>query len=276
MNTDQALRGLGRIVRSTRYAAATSLLLEEVDVVRRDGSELRLLVKHLDRPDIDKPKFLRNPAREIDAYRLLAGENLGTPRCYASGRWWLALERLEGAPLWQHGDLGCWEATARWAARLHDRFSGRQVAGSLLRHDDRFYRRWFSRARTIGGVELRSLRQPTETAISRLVRLPRTLIHGELYPSNVLIDGGRVAAVDWEMAASGPGVIDLAAVVTGWDADQREAIINAFGPVDARDLAAARLVLALQWLGWAADWQPPVAHRRDWLAEAHSAAEALR
>jgi hypothetical protein len=275
MTADQALRGLGRVVRTTRCAAATSSPLDEVDLVRRDGSELRLLVKHLDGPHIGKPEFLRNPAREIDAYWLLAGENLGTPRCYASGRWWLALERLEGAPLWQQGDVGCWQGTARWAARLHDRFRGRQVAASLLRHDDCFYRRWFSRARTIVGIELETLRQPTETAISRLVRLPRTLIHGELYPSNVLIDGGRVAAVDWEMAASGPGVIDLAAVITGWDADRREAIIDAFGAVDRVDLAAAQLVLALQWLGWAADWEPPTAHRRDWLAEAHSAAGAL-
>ena len=77
------------------------------------------------------------------------------------------------------------------------------------------------------------------------------------------------------MAATGPGVIDLAAVVTGWDGDRRAAIMAAFGAVDRLDLAAARLVLALRWIGWAADWQPPVEHRRDWLAEAGRAAEAL-
>ena len=45
--------------------------------------------------------------------------------------------------------------------------------------------------------------------MDRLVRLPRTLIHGELYPSNVIVGRGhhreRVCPVDWEMAALGPG-----------------------------------------------------------------------
>jgi hypothetical protein len=38
-------------------------------------------------------------------------------------------------------------------------------------------------------------------------------------------------------------------------------------------LDAARLLLALQWLGWSPDWSPPVAHAHDWEAEAVFLAE---
>jgi hypothetical protein len=34
-------------------------------------------------------------------------------------------------------------------------------------------------------------------------------------------------------------------------------------------------LLALQWLGWAPDWQAPPEHRRDWFSEARAAANML-
>jgi hypothetical protein len=273
---EDGLGELGWVARRSPFIYATTWPLDEVDIVQADGSELRLLVKQLDGVQLIKPPFVCNPAREIAAYGLLADTGLDTARCYASGRWWLALERVEAAPLWQHADVASWAATARWAARLHARFYGRRfVAQHLLVHNESFYNGWFDRARAIVGEELEALRRATDTATARLVALPPTLIHGELYPSNVLVGGDRVTVVDWETAASGPGVIDLAALVTGAEGDAQLAMAAAFGGVEPSDLAAARLVLALQWLGWAKDWHPPREHRRDWLAEAHAAAKLL-
>src|SRR5947209_6646174 len=62
--------------------------------------------------------------------------------------------------------------------------------------------------------------------VERLLALPRTLIHNEFYPSNVLIErrreGVRVCPVDWEMAARGPALIDLAALTAGnWNETER-------------------------------------------------------
>jgi len=102
-----------------------------------------------------------------------------------------------------------------------------------------------------------------------------TFIHGELYASNVIVAGDRVAVVDWEMAAVGPAVIDVAALATGWAAEKQDALIGAYGELDPADVAAARLHLALQWLGWRRGWQAPPEHRRDWLEEARAAAEML-
>ena len=61
---------------------------------------------------------------------------------------------------------------------------------------------------------------------------PRTFVHGELYPSNVLVVRDdrhpRVCPIDWEMAAIGPGLIDLAALVGGWDPPERERLVAAY------------------------------------------------
>ena len=69
-------------------------------------------------------------------------------------------------------------------------------------------------------------------AIAPLASLPRTFVHGELYPSNVLVvrddRDPRVCPIDWEMAAIGPGLVDLAALVGGWDPPERERLVAAY------------------------------------------------
>jgi thiamine kinase-like enzyme len=96
-----------------------------------------------------------------------------------------------------------------------------------------------------------------------------------------------VAPIDWENAAVGPGVIDLAALTTGaWSDEERERIASgyteqaaALGHAVERAelfelLELARLHLAVQWLGWEPTWLPPAEHRHDWLAEALEIARA--
>jgi aminoglycoside phosphotransferase (APT) family kinase protein len=113
-----------------------------------------------------------------------------------------------------------------------------------------------------------------------------------MYASNVLIAGEpgarRVCAVDWEMAAVGPGLMDLAALTSGsWREDHRQAIVMAYHEAIAepegwreteaflRALDACRLHIALQWLGWSPGWAPPPEHAHDWLDDALRLAERL-
>src|SRR5581483_3290401 len=252
-----------------------------------------------------KPAFLSHPAREPDVYRLLlAPAALGTARCFAvasSGapHAWLLLERVPGVELYQVGRLQTWEQVARWLARLHLRFAADARAGtlpaSLLRYDRAFLELWSARAAARADrfapsrtqrAALGRLLDRYGDVVERLLALPPTLIHGECYASNVLVQptpaGLRVCPIDWEMAAVGPGLVDLAALVAGgWQAAQRRRValayhaeLRALGadapPVGQllADLDHCRLHLALQWLGWADGWTPPPQHAHDWLADA--------
>jgi hypothetical protein len=295
----------------------TSFSLEEVDATLDGGERLELMLKDLGWKGLNavgrgaKPDFLYDPLREIAVYRrLLAPADLGAPRYYGSlvdpkrDRYWLFVERVAGRELYQIGELERWEGAARWLAAMHSRFAGDvgrlAEQARLVRHDRRYYRTWVDRAREFAGGSGAGARKRRgldwlaaryDGVVERLVTLPVTVIHGEFYASNVLLaEGGRVAPVDWEVAAEGPGLVDVAALTTGWDAPERGALERAYedelrasgapealpaDPGEALDLC--RLHLAVRWLGWApSDWSPPKEHRRDWLGEALGLAERLR
>ena len=257
----------------TPYAYGTSHRLDEVVIERDDGTRVAMLRKDLG--PAERPEFLHDPRRERLAYRILDGAGLGTPACHDSGEDWLLIEKIEGVELWQVGELETWVGVARWLARLHSRFADELPAGDgLLMYDRAFLEVWPERAvskhPTLAPVAARY-----GEVIDILSRQPRTFIHGEFYASNVLVGAGRVAPVDWEMAGIGPGVLDVAALLSGWGGDQRATILAGYGAVPADALAASRLHVAMQWLGWSPGWQPPPEHARDWLAEALAAAREL-
>jgi len=310
-----------RVVKLVRRPSPyrTSFSLEELDAVLDDGATLQLMIKDLSQAGLTngvrnvKPSFLYDPLREIEAYRaILAPAALGTPIYYGAAvdhereRYWLFLENVPGVVLWQVGELAAWEAAARWLATMHARFADdtewRSQSEHLLHYDADFYRLWLARAQSFARQEARpaAFRRGVEwlatrygQVVERLVALPVTFIHGEFYASNVLLQENpgarRVCPIDWESAAVGPGLIDLAALTGGaWEDEERRALALAYHGTLARlggsppapdDFLAAldccRLHLALQWLGWAQEWSPPEEHKQDWLAEALRLAERL-
>jgi aminoglycoside phosphotransferase (APT) family kinase protein len=319
-------RGLGRgrgranIVRLDRRPSpyASSFALEELDVVFDDGSEAALVMKDLspDAMDADarraRPAFLSEPRREIQTYRhILPHAPAGTAACYgvvgAAGRtgsrYRLLLERVDGHELRHVGAFSMWKRTAEWIARFHASVPAADVGrlarrAKLLEYDEAFYWRWLERARDFaarsrkpGAAEARrvldGIARGYAPVVARLAAMPRTVIHGEFYPCNILIRGrgphARVCPVDWELAAVGPGLIDLAALMTGWDERSQRALARAYRtmagaaaprdgerhPADFQiDLDCCRLHLAVRMLGWSETWTPPAQHARDWLAEA--------
>lgn len=302
------------------FAYSSSFPIEELDVTLDDGTCLVLLLKDLS-PNAEraraparwvKPAFLYDPEREIEAYRmLLRHPQLGTATYYGAvasremNRYWLLLERVSGVPLWQIGDLAVWEDAARWLARMHHRLldgSSNPVRGRArwIWHDEAYYRRWMQRALrgvqrepTVAGSRLQQLLARPDVLIRRLTTLPQGFIHGEFYPSNVLVQdrGGavRICPVDWEMAALGPRMMDLGALIAGaWTTDEQGTMVTAYrdvliaeqGTAASRDeiqadLDACQLMQALQWLGWAEGWKPPPEHAKNWLGEAFRLADRL-
>jgi Phosphotransferase enzyme family len=314
-----------RIVRCDRRPSAfqTSYALQELDVELDDGVELAVLFKHVGQHALTeaarriKPAFVLDPQREIEAYRrILAPNGQGTPICYAAvsepdgGRYWLFVERVRGAHLWQFGELEVWRSVARWLAGFHTRCAPMTAlasyAGAPLVHDATFYRTWVERAwrfvssargqRTDRLGRFARLVERYDSVVERLEQLPRTLVHGEFFASNVLVAASsatrgaplpRVCPIDWELLGSGPGLFDLAAVTAGWPADAHDRIALAYfdeqrgtgwytSPGDLLEaLDVCHLQLSMQMLGWAEDWRPPRQHRQDWLGIAMGKAARL-
>jgi phosphotransferase family enzyme len=284
MNLDVLETALhAKVVRYQRqpYRFRTSHHLDELDVELDDGRRLNLLLKDLGRanvaggPQQTRPDFLHSQKREAVAYRLLEQTDLGVPVIYAAGDDWLLVEKVTGRELWQTDEISEWGAAARWAAKLHSRFAlWTSFDSELISYDADYFRMWPQRAYS-AHPEVGRFLPRYDIVVEVLTSLPRTLVHGEFYPSNILTADERIATVDWEMAGVGPGVLDVAALVTGWDEPHSSEIVAAYGAVSPKDLNAARLHLALQWLGWSDDWTPPPEHARDWLGEAIRAGELL-
>jgi aminoglycoside phosphotransferase (APT) family kinase protein len=301
----------------------SSCTLEQLSVRLDGGEALALIFKDLGPDALSedarriRPGLIYNARREIDVYRhVLTVAPPGPPCCHgavvddAASRYWLFLERVAGRELYQVGDIGVWQDVARWLASLHARFAdvplldNESCTHHLLRHDEALFRLWHGRALSFleqnSGGDTSACRHIIEwlstsydRVIRRLLTLPSTFIHGECYASNVLVQTGdelRVCPVDWEMAAIGPGLMDLAALTAGWKGEQRTTIALAYydallatetgwrPPVQEflGALDCCRLQAALQWLGWAVNWAPPIEHRHDWLGDVSHVIAGLR
>ena len=268
---------------------ASSHRLEELDVELPDGTQLALVLKSAaieEHARDAKPAFLVDPAREQRVYEeLLPTVGDAAPRFYALLDGAILLERIDGAPLTEVGEWDIWEKAVRRIADIHERLPG-PGAVPVVRCDAAFFGRWLERARTFAGEDVRPLGTPHARAVERLLELPQTVIHGELYASNVIVGGDRICVVDWETAALGPEVVDVAAITSGsWSDSERERLALTY--FEARrsgdrtasefldDVTCARLHLAVQWLGWSDSWKPPPEQAQDWLAEAARTAERI-
>jgi hypothetical protein len=307
--------------RRSRYAS--SYIIENLEVELDRGKHLRLIFKNMSADSLlatarrVRPEFLYRPEREIEIYlSVLDPKQFGTATCYGAievpelERYWLFLERINGPLLWQVGRIEQWCRAARWLAQLHSHFrrtrpESPKLPKCLLQYDETHYRRWIERA--LGSVErsqqplskdlktkFKRLGRSYDRVVTRLLSVAKTLIHGEFYPSNVILraqgNGKRICPIDWEVAAIGPGVIDLAALTSGkWSLDQKRILVQAYhsalGPEPGGGPSIQELLelvdycqihLAVQWLGWASDWSPPQSHAQDWLAEAVALSERWR
>ncbi len=284
------------------FAYETSFAIDELDVRLEDGERLALVVKDVGEAGLSaeaaatKPAHTLDPGREIAVYRdLLSPAALSTP-CFhgaevdpGADRWWLFLERVEGEGLTDVGEVSIWCEAAAWAARLDRAVEG--DSDLLLHRDADWHERWIDAAATAlpDDALAARLRATRSLLLERLDALPRAFVHGELYPANVLVVRGegpsRIAPVDWELAGRGPYALDLAALVSGWNRDDREAMCRSFHqslPAGApsfaellADVELCELSLALQWIGWSPGWVPPEAQRRDWPGEASRLLEAV-
>jgi hypothetical protein len=249
----------------------------------------------LDRAGLGTPAF----------YGLIDGSTGdGNDKTETGGGRWLLIERVDGRELHSCGNVEAWQSAARWVAQMHSRFP--ETAASLaarwpwlIRYDSTNLSSWSSRLAGIGRRRwpetdrrrLEELLSNHPRVVPALLSTPTGLVHGELYSSNVLVEespaGPVIRPIDWETAGIGPMVMDLACLTSGgWSTTERRDMAVAY--LDAGGLQLWRscddlmvaldlayLQLAVQWLAWAEDWQPPARNDCDWLAVAAEATTRL-
>lgn len=292
--------------RSSRYSSTWPI--DNLWVTLDDGSTLDLVLKDLSpRGMLDealgaRPDLMPDPRRELEVYEsVLPAGAVESARFYGSvvdiehNVHWIFLERVRGLQLCHVGDFREWERAAQWLGRAHRslvpvarRLARRET--SLLRYNGVAFAAWLDAARRIGGPELNGLLPTIGRAIDRVAGLPTTVVHGDLFAANVLLERRpqrrRVCPVDWELSGIGPGLLDLAALASGsWSEHHRSrllaAYLDAFGGWPARagdpteSLACCQLLVAIRVLVWSEHWSPPSSQSNDWMGEVRSLCEVL-
>jgi len=242
-----------------------------------DGTERRLFCKvggrHPDNPDDDHGGV----AYEVAVYRDVLVPTAMSPLRFwgshcdeASGVTSLLVDHLDGATRSDraHDPSRALATTAQWIGRFHSAAASRvheASASFLVRRDAEHYLRWHERTAAFAGQGwLEPVVRHYPSCVDTLVSRPVTIIHGDYYADNALVEGDRVCPIDWGWAAVAPGEIDLASLTEGWPADVCAACRG--GYVEGRwgaggadpgfegALLAARFYHLFRWLGHRADW----------------------
>lgn len=161
---------------------------------------------------------------------------------------------------------------ARWIGKFH-RTAGMHPASETLpfltRFDESYLLGWAERTSLFAAPLhaqfpwLAALCKRARAFFEPLLGPPPTVIHGEYYTQNIMYRAGTVFPVDWESAAVGAGVIDVASLTIGWPAhivrNCERAYCEARWPSGAppefhRALDAAHVYLMFRCLGERAEW----------------------
>ena len=177
---------------------------------------------------------------------------------------------LEGAlRVYQDPQQRALAGAARWIGQFHRLASkvNRSARRRLKRYDLAFYAGWAVRTLQLADREQHGWLVPlcanAPGALAALLDEPDVVIHGEFYPSNVLVSDQRIYPVDWETTAIAAGEIDLAALTDDWPDAAADECERAYasarwpgGPPStfARTLDLSRLYLGLRWLGDRREW----------------------
>ena len=223
---------------------STKLASEFITFHLDDGTALTLLVKKV----IDRSKERRPEPPESE---LLVYRDLGHHPAFRAPRFlgtigeidpWLVLAAVDGWDL-RYQDLDLWAVAVRALGRMHSSFHQDRAMLRDLDHlsvSDRSH--FLAEADTAYGAIARS-HPPAASILSPVIAdygdiaaelgmQPATLVHGDLAPKNVLIEGhpGSKTAlfIDWEWAGIGLGAIDLVDLVNGLGTDPTVCLTDAY------------------------------------------------
>ena len=220
-----------------RSGASTSYKTDILTVQFADGAASKVFLKNFGAFERVRDVLRQRREREVSVYQyLLEDANLGTPRYYGTvwdelqRTFWLLLEYVEGTEV-RYLETNYWIAVAGWLGQMHGYFT--RHAHYLIRLD--FLRRHdadFLSAKADAALDAVSQILPGSVArfarivnrydrvVEAMVVHPPTLIHGAFRPQNVMVSGEsqsmRICTYDWEEAAFGAPLYDLAYLTDGF------------------------------------------------------------
>jgi aminoglycoside phosphotransferase (APT) family kinase protein len=237
--------------------------------------------------EASRPQMAKARDREARVYATALRGIDGPPRYFGALRradcHWLLLERVRGRELTKVGDRRIWRLAARWLGRLHGLDTGFSEDG--MSRGEAYFQSALTRALPAidsaePGLRLHRVVGAWDHVLELLLASPACLLHGDAFPANVVLGAqDRVCFVDWELAGTGPRLLDLAALTSGsWTEPEREGMLHAYsvGLKDSRatshaglgrNLLACRIVLAVEMIGAMRDWEPPSHQYWDWPQE---------
>jgi aminoglycoside phosphotransferase (APT) family kinase protein len=302
-------RCLGAAITAVRELAApasTSYALRRLALELADGRTLDVLLKDFGVSPHPPEMALSRGARERYVYEnVLASRELGTPALYgvvwddASDRHWLLLEFVDGRKF-RRDSMEDLMAAGRWISRLHKSVTGDEVklaqSDILLAYDHAYFRHTADRAVRAVGARFGSLAARLEAAVADYESLIEkicsgrpTLVHGSYRPKNILVAAStsavRICPADWELAAIGPPLHDLAFIADGCDRPSIRLLCQSYldgsvassltgSRVDAmlEEIERLRLHKTLRSLARSAEWAYP----EDTVANIVAKAEKIR
>jgi hypothetical protein len=242
-----------------------------------DGQELDLFIKYGRLGEGEWDEFRGSVEFEVAVYRdvlqplpLTTVKFYGTFTDHVSKYIWLVLAFLGGAYRLNRSPSAIkaivW--SARWLGKFHAAAQDRLTSGVISRlrtHTADYYLSWALRTLEFAGPVknqypwLTEICTAYEDVIPLLVSGPHTIIHGEYYPENILVDDARINPVDWQTTAMARGEIDLASLIERWEGEQLvRATIDEYcyarwqgvTPSDfSHTLTIAQLHWQFRWLG---------------------------
>jgi aminoglycoside phosphotransferase (APT) family kinase protein len=273
-------------VRELEAPRSTSYAVSRLVIDFADGRRLDVFHKNFDVSPHPQDVALSRGKRECFVYEnVLAGQALGTPQLYgvlwddAGGYHWLVLEFVPGRKL--RRDPGEERiAAARWLGRLHRRIPLEAIdqPGPLLNYDRTYFADTAERA--VSAVQARfadhyrqldAALSDYETIVHQICSSEPTLVHGSYRAKNIIVDASgeaiRICPADWELAAVGPRLHDLAFIADGCDAGLVERLCESYADeaglqvfeIDQMlaQLDRLRLHKALRSLARSFDWDYP-------------------
>jgi hypothetical protein len=231
------------------------------------GEQLKCFVKDFGSYTREKRQMAARRERERFFYKeVFPNGEMGLPtfmaEIWSDQRTWLILEFVDGVPLgWQ--DLETWYEAAAWLGRwqtlVADQLQSLRDSGHFPDRGHAYFDN-IARNATAGAARFgEDVARKVETTLpaylegaEQLIRQPQTLVHGAFRPHQILVDPKqtpvRICPTDWEIAAIGSCLYDLAALTDGFDGPSLETFLDRFlteatwlrdDPPDSADLKLA-------------------------------------